>query len=329
MSEAMETDSLQEIAVLMCGPSRQPPAQHLFVLQTCACLYGASSMISAGTVSHSGAWVLGHICASCAAHCCRLHLWLRIMVAHSKLVYFQYPTSMRCLPAINTASGCSQCSYIIQLFYQACVGFHARMQILACRDALRTDREALRQLQRIATALGESRTREELIPYVSEAQEDDDEYILVLAEELGHLLPHVGGSSHAEVLLAPLESLAASDETAVRDAVVGSMRKIIAGMDAADVESKFLPLLTRLATGCYPTRVAACDLYASVHPLVARQEQVRLRSEFETLTSDQHPVVRRSAAANLAALADAAGQEHIEFFLKLFVKTSQDCAHSP
>jgi serine/threonine-protein phosphatase 2A regulatory subunit A len=182
----------------------------------------------------------------------------------------------------------------------------------------------LRQLVRAAVALGQQRTREELIPFVSDPQEDDDELLLVLAEELGKLLPYVGGSPHAETLLAPLEGLAASDENSVRAAAVLSMQAIIKGMTATDVVAQFLPVLTRLAVGCHPTRVAACSLYANVHSVVPAAKQQALRSEFEALTGDLHPVVRRAAAANLARLVRVAGQSHIEFFLKLFVKISQD-----
>jgi serine/threonine-protein phosphatase 2A regulatory subunit A len=189
---------------------------------------------------------------------------------------------------------------------------------------LRTNTESLKKIQAVASALGQQRTRDELIPFVTDPQEDDDEILLVLAEQLGELLPFVGGSSHASHLLAPLESLAASDENAVRAATVVAMQKIIKGMTAADIESIFLPLLTRLATGCYPTRVAACALYPDVHPVASTLEQQRLRAEFEALTNDEHPVVRRAAAANLARFAKAAGTEHVNVFLKLFVKISQD-----
>jgi serine/threonine-protein phosphatase 2A regulatory subunit A len=199
-------------------------------------------------------------------------------------------------------------------------------QAQCCRDSLRTNKDALRRISRAAAALGPQRTRDELVPYISEPQEDDDEYLLVLAEELGGLLDAVGGSQHAAALFAPLETLAASDENTVRAAAVVSYQAVIKGMTPGDVEAQLLPVLTRLATGCFPTRVSACALYANVHPLVSRNEQVRLRGEFEVLTSDSHPVVRRAAAANLARLASASGPEHIDFYLGLFRKFVEDRA---
>ena len=196
----------------------------------------------------------------------------------------------------------------------------------ACSDSLRTSKDALSQLSRAASALGPYRTRDELIPYVSDPAEDDDELLLELAKQLGLQLAAVGGSAYAHTLLKPLENLAASDENSVRAESVRSMQKVVEGMAAVDVEAQFLPMLTRLAHGCYPARIAACALYPNVHPTVAEAEQAALREEFVALAGDSHPVVRRAAGANLARFAEAAGPEHLETFLRLFVKISQDSA---
>lgn len=228
-------------------------------------------------------------------------------------------TARRAAPRCTLCTSCTTTPWTPQLP-------HPRLR---CRDSLRTSTESLKKIQVVAAALGQQRTRDELIPFVTDPQEDDDELLLVLAEQLGELLPFVGGSPHANHLLAPLESLAASDENAVRAASVVSMQTINKGMTAADVSRLFLPLLTRLAHGCYPNRVAACALYANVHPVASAAEQARLRAEFEALTNDDHPVVRRAAAANLARFASAAGTEHVAVFLKLFVKISQDSAPPP
>ncbi len=49
--------------------------------------------------------------------------------------------------------------------------------------------------------------------------DDDDEILLVLAEELGKLVDAVGGPAGSHVLLVPLENLAMVEELTVRDAV--------------------------------------------------------------------------------------------------------------
>ena len=71
----------------------------------------------------------------------------------------------------------------------------------------------------IALALGPERARDELIPFLQESLDDEDEVLLVLAEEIGGLTEYCGGDAFAHLLLGPLESLAAVEETLVRDKV--------------------------------------------------------------------------------------------------------------
>jgi hypothetical protein len=196
-----------------------------------------------------------------------------------------------------------------------------------CRDNLRTSVDALKELKRVSKTLGQGRTREELIPYISEPHEDNDEHLLVMAQELGGMISHVGGSAYAHVLLKPLEDLTGSDENSVRDAAVVSMQSIIEGMTSEDIADKVVPLMSRLAKGSYPMRVAACALFADVHKRVPDNLSAQLLSDFETLAWDPLPVVRRAAAANLGRLAEIAGQDHAGTFLNVFEQMAQDGTH--
>lgn len=63
---------------------------------------------------------------------------------------------------------------------------------------------SIRRLSTIARALGEERSRKELIPFLVQNNDDDDEVLLAMAEELGNFIPYVGEVEHASVLLAPL-----------------------------------------------------------------------------------------------------------------------------
>lgn len=79
---------------------------------------------------------------------------------------------------------------------------------------------AIHRISTIALALGPQRARDELVPFIQESLDDEDEVLLALAEELGkNFEDHLGGPQHAHLLLAPLENLAAVEETLVRDKV--------------------------------------------------------------------------------------------------------------
>lgn len=81
---------------------------------------------------------------------------------------------------------------------------------------------AIHRISTIALALGPQRARDELIPFLQDSLDDEDEVLLALAEELGKgMEEYLGGPQYAHLLLGPLENLAAVEETVVRDKVGG------------------------------------------------------------------------------------------------------------
>lgn len=96
-------------------------------------------------------------------------------------------------------------------------------------DELKSDDTQLRlnaihRLSTIALALGPQRAREDLIPFLQDNMDDEDEILLALAEELGKGFDeYVGGPEYAHLLLAPLAALAEVEETLVRDKVILSL----------------------------------------------------------------------------------------------------------
>ncbi|KAL7676879.1 hypothetical protein ACOME3_003127 [Neoechinorhynchus agilis] len=66
---------------------------------------------------------------------------------------------------------------------------------------------SIRGISTIAAALGPERTRAELMPFLSDSVYDDDEVLLILAEQLAKFVPYVGGEEFVHVLLPPLENL--------------------------------------------------------------------------------------------------------------------------
>lgn len=60
---------------------------------------------------------------------------------------------------------------------------------------------SIKKLSTIALALGQERTRGELIPFLTETIYDEDEVLLALAEQLGTFTPNVGGPEYVHCLL--------------------------------------------------------------------------------------------------------------------------------
>ncbi|WVQ61990.1 hypothetical protein V866_006793 [Kwoniella sp. B9012] len=168
---------------------------------------------------------------------------------------------------------------------------------------------SIRRLSTIALALGPQRTREELIPFLQDQLDDEDEVLLVLAEELGNFAEYVGGNEYAWVVLGPLENLAAVEETLVRDKAAESISKLSTLLNASQIEEHLLPLLQRLSQGdWFTSRTSACALYAAPYPIASTGVQEEMRKLFAALTTDETPMVRRAAAKALGPFAKSVAE---------------------
>ncbi|AEO68800.1 9c8ac1e9-bf41-46ea-b9a4-6ee1876f49f9 [Thermothielavioides terrestris] len=160
---------------------------------------------------------------------------------------------------------------------------------------------AIHRLSTIALALGAERTREELIPFLDESVEDEDEVLVALSEELGNFIEYVGGPQWGHVLLSPLENLAAIEEPVVRDKAVESLNKICLELSQQQIEEYFVPLTIRLSKAdWFTSKVSGCGLYTTPYSRVSRPVQEQLRQQFGQLVHDDTPMVRRQSATCLA-----------------------------
>ncbi|KAK0558114.1 protein phosphatase 2A structural subunit [Tilletia horrida] len=177
-------------------------------------------------------------------------------------------------------------------------------------DELKSDDVALRlnaihRISTIALALGPERARDELIPFLQDSLDDEDEVLLALAEELGSgFVEYLGGPPYAHLLLGPLENLAVVEETVVRDKAAESIVKIAEVLSQSQIEEHYIPLVKRLSGGdWFTSRTSAASLFAAVYPKVSPSVQDDLRKRFAALCNDDTPMVRRAAAKEVGPFA--------------------------
>uniref|UniRef100_M4BXL3 Phosphatase PP2A regulatory subunit A/Splicing factor 3B subunit 1-like HEAT repeat domain-containing protein n=1 Tax=Hyaloperonospora arabidopsidis (strain Emoy2) TaxID=559515 RepID=M4BXL3_HYAAE len=182
---------------------------------------------------------------------------------------------------------------------------------------------SIRQIRIIAEALGHERTQNELLPFMNDSLDDEDEVLLVMAEELGDFVDLVGGPAHAYLLLKPLESLATVDEASVRNMAVRSICKVVEASEAEHVAEHFVPVLRRLVTrDWFTSRIASCSLFQVGYSRLSTEMQAEMRGMFGQLCRDDTPMVRKAASAALGGFASvmdshSASSEMLPLFLTL------------
>lgn len=164
--------------------------------------------------------------------------------------------------------------------------------------------EAMQKLDNIAIALGPERTLKELLPFLNDvAQDDEEEVFAVLASKLGDFVPLVGGHENCEPLIQILTILASMEEPIVRDKAIDSLYKISLELTLDELTGIFLTLIRSLSQGnWFSKKVASCGLYKAVILKVNSSARRDLLNLYLKLVTDDYPMVRRAAANNLPHL---------------------------
>ncbi|KAF5396137.1 hypothetical protein PHET_10473 [Paragonimus heterotremus] len=171
-------------------------------------------------------------------------------------------------------------------------------------DDMQTRLSSVKKLTTIALALGPERTRNELIPFLTDIMYDEDEVLREMAQQLAEFVPLVGGSEYIHCLLPPLEGLASVEETVVREKAIETLRTLAPSFSPKDLGAHFLPLLKRLATAeWFTSRTSACGLFSVIYRHSPNAVRADLRQTFRQLCTDDTPMVRRAAASRLGEFA--------------------------
>lgn len=188
---------------------------------------------------------------------------------------------------------------------------------------------AVNQLHLIASALGPQRTVSELIPYVVQVVQEeplcnDDEFLYSMARQYAVLSDYINGND--EMLIAPLEHLAAQEETVIRDQAIQSLCKVIEKRPAL-APDYLVPTLHRLATKTdfFTARVSACALLPLAYRHVKEDQKAGLRKAFTMLCADETPMVRRAAAHKMRDFVSVcAKQDLLTDLIGVYKQLSQE-----
>jgi len=187
---------------------------------------------------------------------------------------------------------------------------------------------SIKSFSTIASAIGPDRTRSELLPFVNELLDDEDEVLLQLAESLSALTDFIGGNQFAHLLLVPLEKLCYIEDVAVRDRTTQTIIKVVGLTDMKKYEENVAQLIRRLVNGDYFTaKGAACAIIPGVFPLCSPNLQNELVRIYTALSNDETPLTRKFASMHLRYLMkylNSGNETELINSVKTFMKDDQD-----
>lgn len=163
---------------------------------------------------------------------------------------------------------------------------------------------AIAHLAQICEALGAERTRAELLPFLLDSCDDeDDEVMLAMAVELPRLVPLVGGAGHAHLLVGVLGRLAGEEDQDVRAAAIGSLVSLGALFAEESFGRAVFDAVASLQEHVWFTRKQSAVLIAArLFASFEREQQRQLARMVLALLDQDATVVRRCVAENLPAI---------------------------
>jgi serine/threonine-protein phosphatase 2A regulatory subunit A len=145
----------------------------------------------------------------------------------------------------------------------------------------------------------------ELLPFVADGVDDEDEVLLALATSLGKMVSLVGGGSHGHSLLPPLELLLTVEENTVRAVASESAQTIATALPDETFQTQYASMLSRLAhKEWFTARMSSAGLIAKAYPRLTKLQQQEHLTTFARLCQDDTPMVRRVAAQNLGIMLE-------------------------
>lgn len=187
---------------------------------------------------------------------------------------------------------------------------------------------AVNRCHLVATALGPQKTLNELVPYmISVIKEEpfchDDEFLFSIANQYAVLSDFI--DSKFDILIAPLEYLAALEETVIREQAIQSMQKIIEKKPYL-AQDHLAPVVSRLATHIeFTARVSACALVPIAYKHCNEEQKQVLRTTYSNLCGDDTPMVRRASAAQLSSLIQVCEKHDLlEDIIKVYKQLAQE-----
>lgn len=186
--------------------------------------------------------------------------------------------------------------------------------------------DAMKKLALVGEAIGTEDTITKLIPYLDETiavegEKDDDEILLLLADQLGLMVPGLIPGHRAMPLLPILERLCSIEETVVRDKAVETTAAIVPLLmpggeyDPGQPFGLLLAMAKRLAgADWFTAKVSAAGILPATYAFWnahgtglenADEAKRELRALYKDLSEDDTPMVRRSAARHLGKFVEA------------------------
>ena len=189
---------------------------------------------------------------------------------------------------------------------------------------------AVGKIKTIARALGPSRTKNELIPYIAETVDNTEEVWLKVAEQMPQIIDEIGGIKEATVILQLLKQICEIEDPNVQTTASIMFFAISRKATQEELVNQFYPIIQSMCVdNWHPLRCAAAMIMCHTYALYPESHRKKLAIDFPSLAVDQMTIVRKSLASALPALIQTAKtKDQTDLVEKVLTTLAGDLSHS-
>lgn len=182
-----------------------------------------------------------------------------------------------------------------------------------------------KHLVEISNALGEERTIKELIPFINDIVDDEDEFILAIAEGLCNLNL---SAQNAIGLKSIFEYLAGIEESEIRQKAVEGLCKILKTIGKPSLETEGVEMVRSLnSTENFSSKISSLGIIKFIFNQVSEPVAKELFTKYKELAASSVPQLRKHAAGILKdfiALIPKVNEKEVLILFNDFFKDDQD-----
>ena len=197
-------------------------------------------------------------------------------------------------------------------------------------DDTNTRLNAVSKIKSIARALGPSRTKNELIPYLAETVDNSEEVWLKIAEQMPQIIDEIGGVKEATPILQLLKQICEIEDPNVQTTASIMFFALSRKATQEELVNQFYPIIqTMCVDPWHPLRCAAAVIMCHTYSLYPESHRKKLAVDFPSLAVDQMTIVRKSLASSLTALIQTSKtKDQSDLVEKLLNTLAGDLSHS-
>ena len=192
----------------------------------------------------------------------------------------------------------------------------------------KTKINAIHNLTNISLALGCEATRKELLPYLKNCinNEEEDEILIELAKILSNFLTCIGGIKYINELLNIFEVILSIDEPGIRKEAINSLKNILNQIgNIKDIEKELMNLINKFySSDDVNQKLSALNIIILVYQNLEENNQKIVINFLENFSNSNNLSIRKELISELIKITKYLNIDIIKKFIETLIKDENE-----